>query len=1078
MNVSGYRQLARNCFRQRVLNPIKERSLFQLQGLGFCLASALGIVAANTDSLQKFSDTPQRIDSIALATDTTTQASQPPELTPVEKETQALQKTALQIHLLMSDSLDPLIDPQGLFNVSLTQEEAIKVEAQRLRAILKSLEPAPKPIQKKSKTKSKISTDSASAESARDSLFIPDSSLFAARMEVDKQRLEFFQLAQEVRTKKVSSHAEKRKAALTTRPEDGLEEAERRSREAKAEKRKILEAADKAKTEAERLVAEERGRLLGVAVSQADYEAELARERQSLQMRVEQTLAFRRRVRESLADGIPGQSDALYDELRKFLRITRDELSLALSESHTEKLIPSPGIDRLKDLPLGVDRTAVDSARTETRNRADILGQSQKDFSKEKSTQLYEEMRVLNEDRLKLLRIVSSGKRNAITEMGVQGLDQAISEIRQVMLLMRFHFHATRAWVLSFGDASSSHGRSVALVSWVAIKWLFLLGIFIWWRKRGGHIIHQWREKIREEDRAIRAVEPHWLNKALGGLQQIRPPMEWLLLFWGVLWMTPDYAKEQLEVTVLVTILEWTLGGALAVRLINFAASRPKIRRSMSDEVGTPALRLRSLKLVGWTTVVFGLTLALSSRLVGEGTIYSWVLFLCWMAVLPVGLIIIRWWRAVIFTRVDAIRKKKGFEKWVVANKLGWKSFPAAVAAGIVLFLRGAARIIHEWVGRFDVTRRALAYLFRRELDRLAEEKGRVSLHPIPEPAFTHLGPGTASASDISGNADHQVTLVTERILEKGGGVFAVIGERGLGKTRVLRRVRNSIPHVILIECDRRGLEGIRISLAEQLGLNPSATLKESASHLNEKDQESAIIIDSAHRLIQPFMGGLADFDEILNLSRLLSTSCSWFFAIDEVVWRYFCRAREGQLLFDDVILLESWREEEIIQLLTQRTQQAGIVPSFDHLLEKLPPDADEIDRADALERAEGRFYRMIWDHSSGNPGIALHMWRRSLGVDDQSRAFVNPFPVPDSQELDRLPEAAVFVLRAVIQLEPTLPADVARATLMRPSQVKDVLRYGVSHGYFEIVGEEYQVSWIWFRAITRFLQRRHMLAT
>jgi hypothetical protein len=151
---------------------------------------------------------------------------------------------------------------------------------------------------------------------------------------------------------------------------------------------------------------------------------------------------------------------------------------------------------------------------------------------------------------------------------------------------------------------------------------------------------------------------------------------------------------------------------------------------------------------------------------------------------------------------------------------------------------------------------------------------------------------------------------------------------------------------------------------------------------------------------------------------------------------------------------------------------------SFEHLLEKLPRDADEIDKAEALGRAASGYFRMLWDHSAGNPGIALHMWRRSLGVDRAGKICVTLFQAPESQELDRLPDSAIFVLRAVIQLEPALPEDVARATMLRMGQVGDTLRYGLARGYFEKSGNRYRITWGWFRTITRFLQRRHLLAT
>ncbi|MCA9785567.1 MAG: hypothetical protein KC488_03355, partial [Candidatus Cloacimonetes bacterium] len=60
----------------------------------------------------------------------------------------------------------------------------------------------------------------------------------------------------------------------------------------------------------------------------------------------------------------------------------------------------------------------------------------------------------------------------------------------------------------------------------------------------------------------------------------------------------------------------------------------------------------------------------------------------------------------------------------------------------------------------------------------------------------------------------------------------------------------------------------------------------------------------------------------------------------------------------------------------------------------------------------------------------------------------------------------------------PVRVEDVVRATMLGLSQVENALRYGLARGYFLREGERYRVSWAWFRAITRFLQRRHLLAS
>jgi hypothetical protein len=273
------------------------------------------------------------------------------------------------------------------------------------------------------------------------------------------------------------------------------------------------------------------------------------------------------------------------------------------------------------------------------------------------------------------------------------------------------------------------------------------------------------------------------------------------------------------------------------------------------------------------------------------------------------------------------------------------------------------------------------------------------------------------------------------------------------------------------------GLEALRGEIARALGTDSNSSFADCGRALSAL-RPAALLIDDAQRLIKPVMGGIEDFDRVIAMARQHSAECAWFFAVDDVVWRFFERARGVRPLFDDVIELRPFSEEAIAQLLRTRASQAGIEPCFDHLLEQLPADADQVDRADALARTRGGYDRLLWDYSAGNPGVALHIWRKSMGIDAGHRVHVKVFQAPRTEDLEKLPDSAVFVLRAVIQLDPAREADIAQATMLQPGEVENALRYGLARGYLERRDLGYRVTWAWFRAITRFLQRRHLLST
>ena len=993
-------------------------------------------------------------------------ASAAPQTPPAPKEDPeivALRDLARQIDALSKGELSAAVDAATLFEVSLSDERALQVERERLRRIISPQPTADKPEPQ--------DPDAGAPE--------PDPAgerpLLEARLDVDRARLAFYALSKEKRAELLGLHDDKRKKKASA--EEQLSEAEKERQRAAAEREKAEREAKAARSEAERRVADERVRLLEIKESQAALSEQLAKDKVAYERLGEDLLTWLRPADEIL--GAPPRSrpseaaiDAEYGALVGHLSRTRNELGAAISALHDPPAdLRRVGEDLLEALPANVDKTDVVTLREELLEAETQLLTTHTEQRWEQMRQLQKAVDALGARRLELLPLLSGELRGELTGLGPAAVDQAAREIRQVSLVMRYHLQESLRFITHVRTTGNA-GDSALLATITALKWLLPIGVFLWWRRRAKALI----EKIEEDPKGMkrRRRDRTPLQRAARFYKRIRRPLEWLLLFWAVIALLPAGADDLLEVQLLWTTLRWTLGGQLVVNTIDAMFTEESARKSMLQ---TAHLRFRTLRMLGRVVVTFGLVLALTSDLVGHGTIYGWVIWLCWLSALPIAILVVHWWRAAVFQLVELQRRKGPILRWVEKTQTGWKSFPAATVGGIFLLGHALAKLLRGRVLGIDVVKRALAYWFRREVAKQSEQRlSKIDDARLDRGLHEALHPEREPLELVSSVADEQVDDVIEHIKQSGGAVFALVGERGSGKTTLLSRIRKRTPATQLITCPVGGIKEFGAKLRETLDLPATATTDDVSTLLNKREGDNALLIDDAHHLIRPVVDGLTEVDDLIELARKSSRSCTWVFALDTAIWQYFKRARNVRPLFDDIILLTPWSEEGIMRLLESRSLEADVDPQFDRLVRELPEEADELEVQDALERARAGYFRLLWDYSLGNPAVSLDMWRDSLRIAPNGDHIVRLVQPPPTDDLERLPDSAIFVLRAVVQLEWANIDDIVEATMLPRREIEDSLRYARVRRYVEDRNGRFRVRWHWFRTITRFLGRRHLL--
>jgi len=684
----------------------------------------------------------------------------------------------------------------------------------------------------------------------------------------------------------------------------------------------------------------------------------------------------------------------------------------------------------------------------------------------------------LNTLRLEAIRRLSATDRSRVLGVSGKGIEQFGRELEQVALSAQYYL-AARGRGLRHLSGLVRDGPALGSASYVVLRLGLVLTLALYLSARGASILEGLRTVFFRSSRGVEGARRS--RVLLEALKAFAPWTLFLLALEGTRWALGDAVRWP-EVDLAYRVARLYGFYRLALDALHGFLLRVAHRYHLKIEPGRRDKLLGSARTL--MRVCFGVAalLSLSEQLLGQGYLYHLVRRFAWLVVALALLRILVGWQTILVESYLASRPEGRRAALVRATRDHW--YGVFVAAASFVWLVGQALVVlaRDFALGFDQTRRAMAFLFRRRVEKEAERRGysESEVEALPAKLIEAFAEDPVSAEELLVDNFPGTDLLRSALGQwmegEVGGSFVITGERGIGKTTWLGRVGIEGLAPQRVTLDQRLLDAPELVgfFARVLGCpeKPTPDLGGLTRWLAEGDRR-LVLVDLGQNLFLGTVGGYRGFEAFVSLVEATCQRVFWVCAINTFAWEHLSAVRPDLRVFRFHTALPGWTEAQIRELIRTRTAASGVRLTYDDLL--LGPLEGVSGHGRFLETEEG-YTRLLWGYSDGNPRVALHYWLRSLVPEPGGQARVRLCQMPEPSALQDVGEAGLFLLAAIVLHENLTLAEAMAVTRDPEPLCRITLGRLLELGALKVDNGRYRVTTHWHRAAVRLLKRLNLL--
>ena len=328
--------------------------------------------------------------------------------------------------------------------------------------------------------------------------------------------------------------------------------------------------------------------------------------------------------------------------------------------------------------------------------------------------------------RLRMMRLRTAASdsfteeyRRALLSFGRAGFRQAAREARTASLLARYHLASRRHSIDEVPRMTRDLFKVGATLSRLLLVTAVLVGA-LWVRRRW----RGWLEKLRASTfRSLASVgSKRRAQRLFRWGETIGPWALFLTTLMALRWALGPAARAG-EINALLTLL--TLYGIyrLTIDVVAAIFVNAAVHYGLDTTAERRTMLLRSIRLVLRIATILVL-IHLVSRALGQGFMATMVAKFSWAVVLAAVLVELFRWRVVMVDTFLRLQPKGRLADALRRSQSRWYGAFLAPAAFVWLAGHGAATVAREFALGFEETQKALAFLFRKRVERQAAKLG------------------------------------------------------------------------------------------------------------------------------------------------------------------------------------------------------------------------------------------------------------------------------------------------------------------------------------------------------------------